>query len=176
MLFPDLAKEIERKLKDNSGSTRAQIDLKLNSTLIETPLAQPVHGLCNASSTYKQMIRSIYENSLDHLLYVENHSVTASWEAPVFDVYPDPVELSHDSLDFITNALAKIQLKSCQDHTLTELLDNLREVASIDDLPLQHDSPLVTERETGSGETVLADYDSELESFSPERLVPVIIQ
>ena len=30
--------------------------------------------------------------------------------------------------------------------------------------------------ETGSGETVLADYDSDLESFSPERLVPVIIQ
>ena len=28
----------------------------------------------------------------------------------------------------------------------------------------------------GSGETILADYDSDLESFSPERLVPVIIQ
>ena len=81
------------------------------------------------------MIRSIYQNSLDHLLCVENHSVTASREAPIFDVYPDPVESSQDSLDFITNALAKIQLKSCQDHTLAELLDNLREVASIDDLP-----------------------------------------
>ena len=118
------------------------------------------------------MIRSIYENSLDHLLCVENHSVTASQEAPVFDVYPDPVESSQDNLDFITNALAKIQLESCQSHTLAELLDNLREVASIDDLPFQHGTPLVTERETGSGETVLADYDSELESFSPERLVP----
>ena len=71
------------------------------------------------------MIRSIYENSLDHLLYVENHSVTVGREAPVFDVYPDPVESYHDSLDFITNALAKIQLKSCQDHTLAVLLDNL---------------------------------------------------
>jgi len=57
----------------------------------------------------------------------------------------------------------------------TELLDNLREVASIDDLPFQHGTPLATERENGSGETVLADYDSDLESFSPERLVPVII-
>jgi len=122
------------------------------------------------------MIRSIYENSLDHLLYVENHSVTASREAPVFDVYPDPIESSQDSLDFITNALAKIQLKSCQSHTLAELLDNLREVASIDDLPFQHGIPLVTERETGSGGTVLADYESDLESFSPERLVSVINQ
>ena len=120
------------------------------------------------------MIGSIYENSLDHLLYVENHSVTAGREAPVFDVYPDPVESYHDSLDFITNALAKIQLKSCQDHTLTEQLDNLREVASIDDLPYQHGTPLATEWETGSGATELADYGSDLKSYSPERLVSVI--
>ena len=109
------------------------------------------------------MIRSIYENSLDHLLCVEKYSVTASREAPVFDVYSDPVRSSQDSLDFITNALAKIQLKSCQDHTLAELLDNLREVASIDDLPFQHGTPLTTERETGSRETVLADYESDLD-------------
>ena len=96
------------------------------------------------------MIGSIYENSLDHLLCVEKYSVTASREAPVFDVYSDPVGSSQDSLDFITNALAKIQLKSCQSHTLAELLDNLREVASIDDLPFQHGTPLATERETGS--------------------------
>ena len=176
MLLPDLAKEIEMKLEDNSGSTRTQIGLKPNSTRIETPLVQSVLGLHNASSTYKQMIRSIYENSLDHFLCVENHSVTASQEAPVSDVYPDPVESSQDSLYFITNALAKIQLKSYQSHTLAELLDNLREVASIDDLPFQHGSPLETERETGSGGTVLADYESDLESFSPECLVPVIIQ
>jgi hypothetical protein len=81
------------------------------------------------------MIKSIYENSLDHLLRVENLSVTASREAPVFNVYPDPAELPQDSLDFITNALAKMQLKSCRGHTLAELLDNLREVASIDNLP-----------------------------------------
>ena len=122
------------------------------------------------------MIGSIYENSLGHLLHVENHSVTAGREAPVFDVYSDPVESSHDSLDFITNALAKIQLKSCQDHTLAELLDNLREVASIDDLPFQHGTPLTTEREIGSRETFLADYELDLESFSPERLVSVINQ
>ena len=122
------------------------------------------------------MIRSIYENSLDHLLYVENHSVTASREAPVFDVYPNPVESSQDSLDFITNALAKIQLKSCQSHRLVELLDNLREVASIDDFPFQHGTTLITERETVSGQTVLADYELDLESFSPKRLVSVINQ
>ena len=61
MLLPDLAKEIEMKLEDNSGSTRTQIDLEPNSTCIETPLARPIYGLRNASSTYKQMIRSIYE-------------------------------------------------------------------------------------------------------------------
>jgi len=152
MLLPDLAKEIEKKLEDNSGSTRTQIDLKPNSTRIETPLAQPIYGMRNASSTYRRMIKSIYENSLDQLLCVENSSVTISWEAPVFDVYPDPVESSHDSLDFITNALVKIQPKSCQDYTLAELLNNIREVASIDDLPFQHGTLLIPERETGSGE------------------------
>ena len=69
-----------------------------------------------------------------------------------------------------------MQLKSCRGHTLAELLDNLREVASIDDLPFQHGTPLETERETGSGGTVLAYYGSDLESFSHECLVPVIIQ
>src|SRR6185503_10530472 len=143
---------------------------------IETLLAQPIFGLRNSSSTYKQMIKSINENILDHLLCIQNHSVTARWEVPIFDVYPDPVESSQDSLDFITNALAKMQLKSCRSRTLAELLDNLREVTSIDDLPFQHGTPLETERETGSGGTVLADYESDLESFSHERLVPVIIQ
>ena len=37
-------------------------------------------------------------------------------------------------------------------------------------------APLKTERETGSDGTVLADYESDLERFSHERLVPVIIQ
>ena len=60
-----------------------------------------------------------------------------------------------------------MQLKSCRGHTLIELLDNLREVASIDNLPFQHGTPLETERETGSGETVLADYESDLE-FCPK--------
>ena len=72
--------------------------------------------------------------------------------------------------------LTKIQLKSCQSHTLAELLDNLREVASIDDLPFQHGTPLAIERETGSEEIVLADCESDLESFTPECLVLVIIQ
>ena len=52
----------------------------------------------------------------------------------------------------------------------------MREVTSIDDLPFQHGTPLETERETCSGGTILADYESDLESFSPQRLVPVIIQ
>ena len=122
------------------------------------------------------MIRSSYENSLDRLLHVENQSATASREAPIFDAYPDPVESPQDRLDFITNALAKMQLKSCRGHTLAELLDNLREVARIDDLPFQHGVPLETERETGSGGTVLADYELDLESFSPECLDLVINQ
>ena len=112
-LLPDLAKETEPKLEDNSSSTRTQIDLKLKSTRIGTLLAQPVFGLRNSSSAYKQMIKSIYESSLDRPLHVKNQSATASLEAPVFDVYPDPVESPQDSLDFITNALAKMQLKSC---------------------------------------------------------------
>ena len=176
MLLPDLAKEIEMKLEDNSGSTRTQIDLKPNSTRIETPLAQPIYGLRNASSTYRQMIKSIYENSLDQLICVENPSVITSREAPVFDVYPDLDESSHDSLDLITIALAKIQLKSHQDQTLAKLLDNLREVASIDDLPFQHGTLLIPERETGSGGTDLANCESDLESYSLERPVSVINQ
>ena len=175
MLLTDLAKDIELKLEYNSSSIRTQIDLKPKSTRIGTLIAQPVFSSRNSSSVYKHMIRSSYENSLDRLLHVENQSATASREAPVFDVYPDPVESSQDSLDFITNTLAKMQLKSCRGHTLTELLDNLREVASIDDLPFQHGTPLETERATGSGGTVLADYESDLQSFSHERLVPVII-
>ena len=53
MLLPDLANEIEMKLEDNSSFTRTQINLELNSTRIEIPLAQPVFGLHNASSTFK---------------------------------------------------------------------------------------------------------------------------
>ena len=53
MLLPDLAKEIEMKLEDNSSSTLTQINFDLNSTQIETPLAQPIFGLCNSSSTFK---------------------------------------------------------------------------------------------------------------------------
>ena len=137
MLLPDLAMEIEPKLEYNSSSIWTQIDLKPKSTQIGTLIAQPVFGLHNSSSVYKQMIRSSYEYSLDRLLHVENQSATASREAPIFDIYPDLVESSQDILDFITNALAKIQLESCQSHTLAELLVNLREVASIDDLLFQ---------------------------------------
>src|SRR6185503_3069650 len=134
--------EIKPKLENNSSSIWTQIDLKPKSTRIGTHIAQPVFDLRNSSSVYKQMIRSSYENSLDRLLHVENQTATASRKAPVFDVYPDPVESPQDSLDFITNALAKMQLKSCRVHILAELLDNLREVTSMDDLPFQHGTPL----------------------------------
>jgi hypothetical protein len=110
------------------------------------------------------MIRSSYEISLDRILHIKNQPATASREAPVFDVYSDPVESPQDILDFITNVLAKMQLKSCRGHTLAELLDNLREVASIDDLPFQHGTPLETERKTGSGGTILADYKLDLKA------------
>ena len=53
MLLPDLAKEIEAKLKDNLSSTWIQTDLKPKSTRIETLLVQPIFGLCNSSSAYK---------------------------------------------------------------------------------------------------------------------------
>ena len=63
MLLPDLAKEIEAKLEDNSSSTWTQINLKPKLTRVGTPLAQPIFGLRNSSSAYKQMIISIYQNS-----------------------------------------------------------------------------------------------------------------
>ena len=89
MLLPDLAKEIEQKLEDNSGSTRTRIDSSPNSTRVETLHARPIFGLRNASSTYQQMIKSIYpsyEDSLDKTLGIENFSATASRGAPIFDV------------------------------------------------------------------------------------------
>ena len=53
MLLPDLAKEIEAKLEDNSSSTQTQINLKSKSTRVGTPFAQPIFGLHNSSSAYK---------------------------------------------------------------------------------------------------------------------------
>ena len=53
MLLPDLAKEIEAKLEDNSSSTRTQINLKPKLTRVVTPLAQTIFGLRNSSSAYK---------------------------------------------------------------------------------------------------------------------------
>ena len=92
MLLPDLAKEIEQKLNDNSSSIRTQINLDPSSTQVGTLLVQTIFGLRNSSSAYQRMIESIYsshEASLDQNLHVKNSSATASWEAPVFDVYSD---------------------------------------------------------------------------------------
>jgi len=168
---------LSQKLEDNSGSTRTQIDFDPKYTRVETLPARPIFGLRNASSTNQQIIKSIYpshEDSLDKTLGFENSSATASRGAPVFDVYSDSDESSHDSLDSIIDALAKFQFKSCHDYSFAGLLDNLREVASIDDLPFQHGTPLTPIRETGSGGTELADYGSDLESYTLERLASVI--
>ena len=53
MLLPDLAREIEAKLEDDSSSTRTQMNPDLNSTQIGNPLARPIFWLRNVSSTYK---------------------------------------------------------------------------------------------------------------------------
>ena len=50
MLLPDLAKEIEPKLKNNSSFIQTQIDLKPKSTRIGTLIVQPIFGLHNSSS------------------------------------------------------------------------------------------------------------------------------
>jgi len=123
------------------------------------------------------MIKSIYSSygaSLDQTAYAENFSATASRGAPVFDIYLDSDESSHDNLDPITDALAKLQLKFCHGYSYAVLLDSPREVASIDDLPFQHGTPLTPLRETGSGGTELANYGSDLESYTPEHQVSVI--
>jgi len=108
MLLPDLAKEIEAKLKDNLSSTRTQIDLKPESTRIGTLLAQPIFGLRNSSSAYKQMIKSIYENSLDHLLRVKNHSVTASHP---FSTYTQ-IQSSHLKTAWISSPMRWLRCNS----------------------------------------------------------------
>ena len=53
MLLPNLVKEIEARLEDNSSSTRTQINLKPKLTRVGTSLARPVFGLRNSSSAYK---------------------------------------------------------------------------------------------------------------------------
>ena len=101
------------------------------------------------------MIKSIYpsyEDSWDKTLGVENFTATARQGAPVFDVYSDSDESSHDSLDSIADVLAKLQLKFFHDYSFVELLNNLQEVASIDDLPFQHDTPLTPYGKLDPGE------------------------
>jgi len=120
-------------------------------------------------------IYSSYGTSLDQTQYVKNSPITASREAPVFDVYSDSDESSHDNLDLIIDALAQLQTVPGGDQVSAELLDNLREVASIDDLPYQHGTPLTPVRETGSRGTELADYGSDLDSHTPERHIYVTL-
>ena len=124
------------------------------------------------------MTKSIYsshEASLDQNAHVKNSSATASREAPVFDVYSDSDESSHDNLDLIIDVLAKLQVKSCHSYSPAELLDSLREFASINDLPFQHGTPVTPIRDTGSVGTELADYGSDLESHTPKHQISVIM-
>ena len=44
-------------------------------------------------------------------------------------------------------------------------------MANIDDLPYQHGRPLSPIQDEGSGYTVLADYSSSLDSYSPNRQI-----
>jgi len=84
------------------------------------------------------MIKSIYSSfgvGLDETTYVKNSMATASREAPIFDIYSDSDESSQDNLDLIIDVLVKLQVKSCRGYTPAELLDSLREVASIGNLP-----------------------------------------
>jgi len=80
-----------------------------------------------------------------------------------------------DILDLIINALAHLQAKSCSGYEPSELPDRLRVVASIDDLPYQHGRLLPPIQEGRSGETELADYESNLDSYSPERHINMVI-
>jgi hypothetical protein len=73
------------------------------------------------------MIKSIYssyEASLGQTTYAENSFATVSREAPVFDVYSDSDESSHDNLVPIIDALANLQVKARHGYSSTELLCN----------------------------------------------------
>ena len=53
MLLPNLVKEIEARLEDNSSSTQTQIDFSPSPTRVKTLHAQPIIGLHNALSAYQ---------------------------------------------------------------------------------------------------------------------------
>ena len=117
MLLPDLINEIEQKLDTNSSSTQTQICLSPSSTQVGTLCVQHTFGLCNSSSTYQEMIKSIYstyEDGSDYPTYVNNSHATDSREAPVFDMYLDSDESSSDdNLDLIIDAPTQLQTEPC---------------------------------------------------------------
>jgi hypothetical protein len=102
-LLPDLAKEIEAKLEDNSSSTRTQTNPKPKPTRVGTLLAQPIFGLRNSSSTYRQMIRSIYENSLDTLFTTETTQSLLAGRHP-FSTYTQ-IQSSHLKIAWISSPM-----------------------------------------------------------------------
>jgi hypothetical protein len=114
MLLPDLAKEIEQKVEDKSGSTRTQIDFSPNSTRVGSLLARPIFGLRNASSTYHQKIKSIYssyEDSLDQTLAVENFSATTSGGGHMFSTYTQ-IQTSHPMIVWIPSFMRRQNFNS----------------------------------------------------------------
>ena len=165
MLLPDLPKEIEEKLVFDASSTRSPSSLRSESTQSKILLTRPTFGLCNTASVYQKSIRSTFsslrEEGLDHLHCIRNMDATARREAPVFDSYPDSDEdiekLSDKCLDLMTNSTSQGQISSWRGFQPTELLDSLRLVDNIDDLPYQHGRPLSPIQDEGSGYTVLAD-------------------
>jgi len=165
MLLPDLTKEIEEKLIFDTNSTRSPSTLRSESTRSKILLTQPTFGLRDTASVYQKSIRSAFsslkKDVLDHLLCIGNMDVTALREAPIFDSYPDSDEdvkkFFDKSLDLTTSSTSQGQISSWRGFQPTELLDSLRLVAHIDDLPYQHGRPLSPIQEEGSGYTVLAD-------------------
>jgi hypothetical protein len=179
MLLPDLPKEIEEKLIFDASSIRSPSSLRSESTQSKILLTQPTFGLRNTASVYEKSIRSAFsslrEEGLDHLHCIRNMDATAHREAPFFYSYPDSDEdiekLFEKCLDLMTNSTSQGQISSWRGFLPTELLDSLRLVANIDDLPYQHGRPLSPIQDEGSGYTVLADYNSSLDSYSPNRQI-----
>jgi len=60
MLFPDLAKEIEKKLVLNTSSTRSPSNFESEITQSKIHCVQPTFGLLIASSVYRRILRSMY--------------------------------------------------------------------------------------------------------------------
>ena len=108
---------------------------------------------------------------MDDQCYVEDEGATAGREAPIFDTYSDSDDgiesSSDDNLNLIFAATSQLRAKFWIGSQPAEPPDYSRVVASIKDLPYQHGRPLSPIQEGRSGETVLVDSSSGLDSYSP---------